>query len=298
MTNLAAERSTRSSARDILALEALGADHFAAGPGEVNHIGTLFGGRLVGQALACAVMTVDDLPPSSLHAYFLAPTDPMRPIEYRVTRLRDSRRFANRQVIGLQGDIAVFILQCQFHDPEAGFAHQAAMPDVPPPEDVALLADFVRDHRYRLEPAAVRNFLAPLPVELRPIAPERYFFQRPETAARDYWFRLPSAADIDDDRLQACLLAYASDYWLAGVSAVPHIFPTNAAGLLIASLDHSIWFHGPARCDGWLLHHTYSPSAHDGLGLAQGMIFDRTGRLVATSTQECLLRRLDGGSEG
>lgn len=292
MTEQAPLLTTRSHAPEILDLEPAGVERFRSGRGEINHIGTIFGGRLVGQALAAAVRTVEALPPSSLHGYFLAPTRPEQPVDYRVTRLRDSRRFADRQVLAVQGEVPVFSLQCQFHQPEPGYDHQATMPDVQPPEAVATLADFVRAHRDRVEPSALHNFLGPLPVELRPIAPEAYFFGRPEQATRSFWFRLPSATDIADPRDQACLLAYASDYWLAGVSAVPHIFPTNAERLLIASLDHSLWFHRPVRCDQWLLLHSESPSAENGLGLARGLIFDRGGRLVATSAQQCLLRRL------
>ena len=79
--------------------------------------------------------------------------------------------------------------------------------------------------------------------------------------------------------------------WL-GVAATPHVFPTNSSSFLISSLDHAMWFHRPMRCDEWMLHHTTSPSAGDGLGLARGQIFDRDGRLIASTSQECLLRRL------
>ncbi|MBO9376165.1 acyl-CoA thioesterase II [Sphingomonas histidinilytica] len=283
----------RVSAGEILAIEPVGEDRFIGGAGGVNHIGTVFGGRLAAQALLSAARTVEAMPPTSLHGYFLAPAQISLPIEYRVERLRDSRRFAHRQVTAVQEGRAVFTLLCQFHAPEDGFVHQAAaMPDVPPPEEVPTLQQFVRDNGDRLDFAAIRNFSGALPIEMRAIAPEAYFYERPREPERAFWFRLPGAATIDDPREQACLLAYASDYWLAGVSATPHGFPTNSSSLLISSLDHSLWFHRPVRCDEWLLHHTHSPAAGDGLGFAQGRIFDRRGRLVASTAQECLLRQL------
>lgn len=280
------------TAEQILTLRALGEDRFLTEGGAHNPIGTLFGGRLIAQSLFAASLGVEAMPITSLHAYFLAAGVIGEPVEYRVTRLRDSRRFANRQVSAFQQGRMIFTLMCEFHAPEASFAHQqAAMPDVPPPEAVKPLQQFVREQEGFIDGSAVRNFSGALPIELRPIDPESYFMRRSDQP-RAFWFRVPGATAMEDPRLHQCLVAYGSDYWLAGVSAMPHAFPTNGRELLISSLDHALWFHRPVRGDEWLLHHTVSPHAGDGLGLAQGRIFDRQGRHIATTTQECLLRRL------
>ena len=60
--------------------------------------------------------------------------------------------------------------------------------------------------------------------------------------------------------------------------------------LTIASIDHAMWFHRPARVDEWLLYATDSPSASGARGLARGSVFSRDGRLVASTSQEGLLR--------
>lgn len=282
---------THATAGDILTLTETGPGRYRAAGGVKNHLGTIFGGRLIGQALQAASQTVADMPATSLHAYFLAAGQVDLPVDYVVTTLRDSRRFANRQVTARQADRTIFTLMAGYHAAETGFDHQqAAMPDVPPPEAVMPLQQFVALNQARIDPSAVRNFSGATPIELRPIAPEVFFFER-SSLPRTFWFRLASAGTAPDVRSQQCLLAYASDYWLAGVAAVPHVFPTNGKSLLISSMDHAMWFHRPARCDEWLLHHTESASAGDGLAIAQGRIFDRSGRLVATSTQECLLRK-------
>jgi len=284
---------TRDTPAEILKLEARGPDLFVGESGGNNHLGSVFGGRLVAQSLLAAMETVEALPVSSLHAYFLAPGVTSLPLEYRVVRLRDSRRFANRQITALQGGRPIFALLCEFHAPEEGFFHQAAaMPDVPPPEDVPTIQQFVRERAAELDVAAIRNFTDALPINMRPVSPETYLIHRPDRPERIFWFRQPSAPDIEDPRQHQCLLAFGSDYWLAGVAAVPHFFPTNSDHFMISSLDHSMWFHRPARADEWLLHHTFSPAAGDGLGLAMGRIFDRQGRLVASTAQESLLRRL------
>lgn len=283
----------RNTAEQILSLRAAGTDRFIGDSHDVNHFGSVYGGRLIAQALAAATRTVDALSATSLHSYFLSATTTSAPLEYYVDRLRDSRRFANRQVTVYQDGRRVFTLLCQFHAPEDGFEHQAViMPAVPPPDDVATLQEFVRANGAYLDEAVIHNFSGLLPVEVRPINPAGYFLQQACAPTRDFWFRLPSADAVDDPRLQQCLLAYASDYWLGAVSAIPHALPTNSKRLLIASLDHAVWFHRPVRCNEWLFYQTGSPSAQDGLGLAQGSIFDRSGRLVATTAQEGLMRRL------
>lgn len=43
-----------------------------------------------------------DLPPSALSVHFINGGDTGKDIEYRVTRLRDERRFANRRVDATQ----------------------------------------------------------------------------------------------------------------------------------------------------------------------------------------------------
>lgn len=283
---------THEAARDILRLEADGAGGYRAWGGAKNHIGTIFGGRMIAQALCAAGNSVEEMPLTSLHAYFLAAGAVDKPIDYRVTRLRDSRRFANRQVTAEQDGTAIFTLMAQFHTLEDGFVHQhGVMPDVPPPEAVMPLQHYVRENEARIDLSAIRNFSGATPIEMRPIDPDSYFPKRTH-GPRSFWFRLPSAAEVDDPRMHQYLLAYASDYWLGGAAAIPHVFPTNGRELLISSLDHALWFHRPTRCDQWLLHHTSSPSASDGVALNQGAIFDVEGRLIASTAQECLLRRL------
>ncbi|NUS59309.1 MAG: acyl-CoA thioesterase II, partial [Lysobacter sp.] len=48
--------------------------------------------------------------------------------------------------------------------------------------------------------------------------------------------------------------------------------------------------HRPFRADEWLLYSIDSPSAQDGRGLARGQVFDRNGKLVASTAQEGLIR--------
>ena len=51
-----------------------------------------------------------------------------------------------------------------------------------------------------------------------------------------------------------------------------------------------MWFHRPFRMDEWLLHVIDSPSASESRGLVRGRFYDRSGRLVASTAQEGLMR--------
>ncbi len=59
-----------------------------------------------------------------------------------------------------------------------------------------------------------------------------------------------------------------------------------------ASLDHAVWFHRPVRMDEWLFYDLHAVSNNNSRGLARGLFHDRDGRLVASMTQEALIRTL------
>jgi acyl-CoA thioesterase-2 len=62
---------------------------------------------------------------------------------------------------------------------------------------------------------------------------------------------------------------------------------------MLASLDHALWFHRPFRMDEWLLYSMESPNASGARGFARGQFFAQDGTLVASTTQEGLVRVID-----
>jgi len=58
-----------------------------------------------------------------------------------------------------------------------------------------------------------------------------------------------------------------------------------------ASLDHALWFHRDFKIDDWLLYAIESPSASNARGFSRGSIFDKKGTMVASVTQEGLMRK-------
>ncbi len=281
------------TAAQLLDLQTVEPDLFRSHHTQANPAGALFGGQVLAQGLVAATRTVPGWPAHSLHGYFLRAGDAKLPVDYQVERLRDGRRFAARTVRASQDGRVIFHLHCSFHDPEPGNSHHQPMPDdLPGPEALLPLDAFVASHADRLPDATVANYTAPFPLELRLVAPETYFFAAGQAPRRAFWVRLPSAAGTAD-RDQNALLAFLSDYWLAGIAVGPGRLSTNSQQLSINSLDHAIWFHRPARADEWLLYFCDTPSGGDGRGLARGLLYDRSGRLVATTSQEALFR--DGG---
>ena len=99
---------------ELLELETIGEDSFR-GPSQDLGWGTVFGGQVLGQALWAASQTVDaGRDAHSLHAYFLRPGDPARPISYHVERTRDGASFSTRRIRADQdgppsGDLGVHV---------------------------------------------------------------------------------------------------------------------------------------------------------------------------------------------
>lgn len=250
----------------------------------------VYGGQVLGQALTAATRTVEpDRRAHSLHAYFILAGDPKAPIIYQVERARDGRSFSTRRVVAIQHGRPIFNLSCSFQVVEAGFEHQADLPDVPPPE--ALVSDHqLLSAAQAMIPPGLREFmLRPRAVEFRPVEPYSMFSPGKHPPRQSAWFKVLRPLP-DDPGLHRCFLAYISDTMLVGTAALPHPVSFLDPRFQVASLDHAMWFHEDFRVDDWLLYAMDSPKSANARGLARGLIFTRSGRLVATVIQEGLIR--------
>jgi acyl-CoA thioesterase-2 len=249
----------------------------------------VFGGQVLGQALQAAYATVTDRHVHSLHAYFLRRGDYNAPIVYEVERSLDGHSFANRRVVAIQHGAQIFNMTASFQVAEEGLDHQIDMPSVPAPETVPEFTGPPPALRERL-PERVRRFLEqPRPFEARMVQPIDYLRPRKVPPSRQVWFRAVAKL-ADDERLHRCLLAYVSDYFLLDTATLPHGTPAYSGNVIMASIDHAMWFHRPLRVDSWLLYAVESPSASGARGFARASVFDRDGRLVASTAQEGLVR--------
>jgi len=254
-------------------------------------IGTerVFGGQVLAQALQAASHTVEDRQANSLHAYFLRAGDFKAPIVYDVDRSRDGRSFSSRRVVAIQHGRPIFTLAASFQVEEEGLEHQFEMPRVPPPEELEPLALLPREEFDHM-PKSMQRWLDRFgPFEFRAIRGSDPDDCEPQPPYKELWFKLHGQLD-DDPSLHRALLAYVSDFHLVGTATLPHGISWVHGNLIIASLDHAMWFHRDFRLDDWLLYTCDSPSSSGGRGLARGMIYDQQGRLVASTAQEGVIR--------
>ena len=272
----------------VMTLERLELDLFR---GESRDIGSpqVFGGQVLGQALMAATATVENRVVNSLHAYFLRRGDFNAPIVYEVDRARDGNHFSTRRIVAIQHGAQIFNMSASFQTPESGVEHQLAMPAVPPPEELPNFDDQVRDLLPQL-PASMRRALEQKrPFEFRPVHPPSFLKPQKSPPLKHMWFRAVAKLP-DEEALHRCLLAYASDFHLLDTAMMPHALSLTSPQVMIASIDHAMWFHRDVRVDDWLLYSTDSPSASGSRGFARGSVFSRDGRLVASTSQEGLVR--------
>jgi len=259
--------------------------------GESRDIGApqVFGGQVLGQALMAAYATVESHDVHSLHAYFLRRGDFNAPIVYHVDRARDGHSFDARRVVAIQHGEQIFNLSASFQVREPGLEHQVPMPDVPPPEELtddgtppaAVLEQLPEKQR--------RMFEQQRPFEFRVVEPFDYVRPQQMAATQHVWLRAVGRLP-DDEHLHRCLLAYVSDYSLLATAVRPHGTAYLSGQLIMASIDHAMWFHRSPRVDDWLLYSMDSPSASGARGFARGTLHSRDGRLIASTAQEGLIR--------
>jgi acyl-CoA thioesterase-2 len=274
---------------DLLELEQLEVDLYR-GRQPDTAMQRVFGGQVAAQALRAACHTVaEGRVVHSLHSYFLRPGDTSVPIVYDVERIRDGSSFSTRRVMARQHGRIIFYLTASYQVPEPGFTHHDAMPAVPEPERCPTLGDVVsrltglQDRSWEREWAAL---------DVRYAGDSRPGGEIPagaEPARARIWLKASGAVPADPVT-NTCVLTYASDLTLLGVSLVPHGQVISSPGVMAASLDHSMWFHQPFRADEWMLYDQHSPSASGARGFALGRVFSRGGTLVASVAQEGLIR--------
>ncbi|TNE86266.1 MAG: acyl-CoA thioesterase II [Deltaproteobacteria bacterium] len=249
--------------------------------------GQVFGGLVLGQALAAADATVpDDRLCHSLHGYFLRPGSLAEPITYTVEAIRDGGSFTTRRVTAWQHGEAIFGLAASFHVFEEGFEHHDPMPDAPDPDGLLSEAELARraDSPLPWDRRSAERAMTICPA--RPMDPRHPEVREPH---RQVWYRASDELPADP-RLHRRLLAFASDSHFMTTALQPHGVSWATRGIQCASLDHCMYFHRDFSLSEWLLYDVHSASASGSRGLVRGAFYTRDGRLVASTVQEGLIR--------
>ena len=252
----------------------------------------IFGGQVMAQTLIAAYKTIDVKHfAHSFHSYFLRPGQMEKPITFTVDRIRDGKSFSTRTVKAIQDGEAIFNSSISFQKEEKGLEHQIKMPDVPKPED---LKSEIENRRALLEKLNMDKgdmpmFLKQREIEMRPVEVQDYFNPKKLPPYKNTWIKAEGKLPKDLISQQAFLL-YISDMGLlaAANNSVGVNFLTK--NFQNASLDHAMWFHRKIDLNDWFLYSIDSPITRNARGFSRGSIFSKTGDLVASCTQEGLIR--------
>ena len=247
----------------------------------------IVGGHIAAQALMSAGRTVAaDRCAHSVHVYLLRAGDARRPVDFEITRLRDGGVLSSRRVIATQDGQVLLEALASFTAPIDALDYQQPLPDVPAPEalppvqeHLGAYADEHRGHWVRDQPIDLRY--ADPPPRLAVDQPD------PQPHIRMWW--RPVDPVPADPLLNSCLLTYVTGTTLLETAMVAR--RTTPIDTFSALVDHALWFHRPVDLSDWVLSDAISPSGVSGRGLATATMYNRSGALVCTATQEIYFGR-------
>lgn len=250
----------------------------------------VFGGQVVAQALSAAIQTVPaDRLPHSLHCHFLRPGNIALPIEFTVTVIRDGGSFSLRQVSAAQDGKTIFLATVSFQTPERGLEHQLPAPVMEPRETMISERAFwqqVQQERPELTYLRPDNFTAlDILSHFRPGVDSPAPQPDPQ---QSFWFKANGQLSSQADHL--LVVAFQSDLLFLNTALHAHPYTLIDPEVQAASLDHCLWFYDHIDATDWLYYHMRSPLSGSGRGLNHGYFYTESGKLVASTAQEGLMR--------
>ena len=234
--------------------------------------GQIFGGQLSAHCVAAAAApTGRDQAPHSMHLHFVASGDAGRAVRYEPTVLRAGRSFTVVRVDAVQNNRILATSTSSFHVPEHSDEHGVRAYGIPAPDsceplDLASIgASPVWDH-----------------VEARVVE----ILRGDEPAIRLWmrWCEPLGAGSV----VNASALAWMTDLLMVRTARLG--MDPDAPVRPGPSLDHALWFHRELDANEWVYVEVHSLVRSRARAFNEARVFDVDGRLVATSTQECLLR--------
>jgi len=109
---------------------------------------------------------------------------------------------------------------------------------------------------------------------------------------KNTWMK-PAGKLPTDERIHQALLLYVSDMGLLGTAVNPHGMNFMSKKFQGASLDHAMWFHSKMNFNDWVLYQIDSPVSSNARGFSRGSIYTKAGKLIASTSQEGLMRVWD-----
>jgi acyl-CoA thioesterase len=215
------------------------------------------------------------------HALFVSAADPDMPLEFTVTPVRAGRSFASATVGVQQGEKIRTHCTVLLDAPQPDLVRRdtpagpVAGPETAGPE--ASLALPGREVRI-IHCADIND-----PDEVGP-------------PVVDAWLRYDEVPAADD--LRRAMLAHFTGHLGISTALRPHPGLGTAQAhhtLSTAPMGIGITFHDPVRWDGWLRYHHEATFVGAGTAHIRGQISTRAESLIASFTQDAMIRAFDTG---
>jgi len=234
------------------------------------------GSQILAQSMVAAGKALPGRTVRSAHAVFAAAASPASALEFTVTPVRAGRSFASATVTARQGDRVCVSCTVLLDHPVADVIRhdQPAGPEVAGPETAHPAAMPLAGRQLRIEGVRDHNS----PDEVGP-------------PVLDAWLHCDAVPERDD--LRRALLAHFIGHLSISTTmrAHPGIGTAQAHHTVsTAVMAIGVSFHDPVRWDGWLRYHHESTFAGAGMSYVRGQVLTRDGRLIASFTQDAMIR--------
>jgi acyl-CoA thioesterase len=256
------------------------------------------GSQMLAQSIVAAGKALPGRTARSAHALFVGAARPGLPLEFTVTPVRAGRSFAS---------VVVTVAQ---HDPAAHGDRtcvtvtvllDSPQPDVIRHDRPAGQPSGHSDGAPSAGPAAAHPVRMPLPGRELRVEGVRDLNAPGETGPPvvDAWLRYDTVPGRDD--LRRALLSHFTGHLSISATFRAHEgIGTSQAHHTVstAPLGIGISFHDPVGWDGWLRYHHESTFAGAGMAYVRGQVLTDDGRILASFTQDAMIRAIDAGAAG
>lgn len=277
-----------------------GGDGDGDGAGDARYTGASDGGerdvvdgsQMLAQSIVAAGKALPGRTVRSAHALFAGAARPDRPLEFTVTPVRAGRSFASAVVTVTQGGRTCVTATVLLDNPQ---------PDVVRHDHPAGQPSGYVSGEPSAGPEAARPVAMPLPGRELRVEDVRDLNDPGEVGPPvvDAWLRYDIVPERDD--LRRALLAHFTGHLSVsttlrahegiGTSQAHHTVSTAPMGIGIS-------FHDPVGWDGWLRYHHESTFAGAGMAYVRGQVLTDGGRILASFTQDAMIRALDTAAAG
>lgn len=251
------------------------------------------GSQILAQSIVAAGKALPGRTARSAHALFVGAARPDRPLEFTVTPVRDGRSFASAVVTVTQ------------RDPETGRERTCVtatvLLDSPQPDVIRHDHPAAQPSGYvsgapSAGPDAARPVTMPLPGRELRVEDVGDLNDPGEVGPPvvDAWLRYETIPDRDD--LRRALLSHFTGHLSISTAfrAHPGIGTSQAHHTVsTAPMGIGVSFHDPVGWDGWLRYHHESTFAGAGMAYARGQVLTEDGRILASFTQDSMIRAID-----